>query len=98
MEHPTRRRSHAEPDLTREQRKAALKEMYEREIREGAHAAFDGIERARKELDQIEKQLRLALDGQPYLRIGEVRGCNAQPIFTTFAAIEHRAKLDLRSA
>lgn len=67
-----------------------------------ADRAYRSIEEARKELDEIEAQLRLAEAGEPYKRIGTIRGVDAAPVFGAFAALEteamlqrHRTKLEM---
>ena len=55
--------------------------------------ALSSVRAARKELDDIEAQLRLAYENEPYRRIGRIDGVNAQTVFNAFSAIETLAQL-----
>lgn len=70
-----------------------LAEYYDQKAKSEVGLALTSIERARRELDQIEENLWLAAAGEPYLRIGSIDGVSAQAVFNAFGSIETAALL-----
>lgn len=54
--------------------------------------AMDELKRARAEILEIEVQLSLAYNGNPYQRIGRVHTLDAGIVFNAFGAIENYAE------
>jgi len=56
--------------------------------------ALDAIAAARRELQVLEDNLKLAVANEPYIHIGRVDGVQAQAIFSAFGDIERVATFE----
>lgn len=65
-----------------------LIQYYTEESARSLVIALDTIDDAVRELEHVRKQLVLASEGQPYLRVGQIRGVNAGDVFVAFGQIE----------
>lgn len=54
--------------------------------------AFRAVAAARKELDQIEEQIRLADADEPHYPVGYVQGLDVRPVFGFFGVLREQAK------
>jgi hypothetical protein len=68
-----------------------LEQLHESNVATQSQLALRALQDARLELDMVEAQLRLALQGEPYLRVGRLNGVDAGVVFTAFAAVESLA-------
>jgi hypothetical protein len=68
-----------------------VKEYHDAEQRRHVRNAQQAITAAREELANIERQLLLANEGQPYTRVGGVRGLDLSAVSLAFSSIENAA-------
>lgn len=66
--------------------------VYDGRAEDYTEIALGAIAKAKRDLEHIEAQLRLAKSGQPYHRVGEM-SLPAQDVFNAFGAIETAATL-----